>query len=198
MAESDNEELDNEVRLDAALPGAAGAPEPGRFSPEDRAWMGLALDEARTAAAADEVPIGALIVRDGHVLARAHNATRAGADPTAHAEMIALRRAAAATGDARLVGATIYCSVEPCFMCAGALVHARVARVVFAVRDPKFGAAVSLGTVLTDPRANHRVALEEGLLADDSRAAPAGVLSRHSGAPREGWRALTPLNGISR
>jgi tRNA(adenine34) deaminase len=136
----------------------------------DRHSMALALDEARAALAADEVPIGAVVVRDGVVLGRGRNRCRARRDPTAHAELEALRQAFEATGDMRLPGATVYTTVEPCFMCAGALSHARIARVVWAVRDPKFGGAVSLGSVLTDPRLNHRAVVHEGVGADEARA----------------------------
>ncbi|NUP96474.1 MAG: nucleoside deaminase [Planctomycetaceae bacterium] len=132
--------------------------------------MELALAEAHAALAEDEVPVGAVVVLDGLVLARGHNRTRALCDPTAHAEVLALRRAAEVAGVGRLVGATVYTTVEPCFMCAGALSHARVARVVWAVRDPKFGGAVSLGAVLTDPRMNHRCQIAEGERADEVRA----------------------------
>jgi tRNA(adenine34) deaminase len=131
--------------------------------------MALALDEARAARDADEVPIGAVVVLCGQVIGRGRNRTRESCDPTAHAEMLAVREAAAAVGAQRLVGATVYTTVEPCFMCAGALVHARVARVVWGVRDPKFGAGASLGTVLTDPRLNHRCEVVEGLGADEAR-----------------------------
>src|SRR5262245_61081493 len=122
--------------------------------------MALALAEARAAAASEEVPIGAVVVSSGEVLARAHNRVRADCDPTAHAELLALRAAARAVGAMRLVDCVVYSTVEPCFMCAGALVHARVRRAVFAVRDPKFGACVSLGRVLDHPGANHRVVVE--------------------------------------
>ncbi len=132
--------------------------------------MALALAEAQAALAADEVPIGAVVVRDGAVLGRGRNRCRALKDPTAHAEFEALRAAFLATGDMRLPGATVYTTVEPCFMCAGALSHARVARVVWAVRDPKFGGAASLGAVLTDPRLNHRASVCEGVCADEARA----------------------------
>jgi len=131
--------------------------------------MALALDEARAAGAQAEVPIGAVVVRGGVVLARAHNRVRADADPTAHAELLALRAATRALGYERLADCAVYSTVEPCFMCAGALVHARVSRVVFAVRDPKFGGCVSLGRVLDHPRANHRVQLEEGVAAAEAR-----------------------------
>ncbi|TAJ16068.1 MAG: nucleoside deaminase [Planctomycetota bacterium] len=129
-----------------------------------------ALAQAREAEVEQEVPVGALVVVDGRVVARAHNRTRALLDPTAHAEILALRAATAELRVGRLDGAVVYTTLEPCFMCAGALLHARVARVVFAARDPKFGACVSLGRVLDDPRANHRAVLVEGVLADESAA----------------------------
>jgi tRNA(Arg) A34 adenosine deaminase TadA len=132
--------------------------------------MEAALDEARAARAAGEVPVGAVVVLDGRVLARAGNRTRRDADPTAHAELLAVREAARALGYERLLGATVYSTVEPCFMCAGALAHARVARVVFGVRDPKFGGCASLGSVLSDPRLNHRAEIVEGIGADAARA----------------------------
>jgi tRNA(adenine34) deaminase len=136
----------------------------------DERFMQLALAEARAARDADEVPIGALVVLAGEVVARAHNRVRAGPDPTAHAELLALREAALRLGSVRLVDCVVYSTVEPCFMCAGALVHARVRRTVFAVRDPKFGGCVSLGRVLDHPGANHRVEMDEGVGADESRA----------------------------
>ena len=131
--------------------------------------MDAALDEARRAAALDEVPIGAVIVSDGRLLARGHNRTRLRCDPTAHAELLALRVAARRTGYQRLDGATVYTTVEPCFMCAGALIHARVRRVVWAVRDPKFGGCASLGHVLDVPGANHRATWTEGVRAEEAR-----------------------------
>ncbi len=139
---------------------------------EDERWMRLALDEARAARAQDEVPIGAVLVgpAGADALARGHNRTRAACDPTAHAELEALREGARRLGAQRLVGCTLYTTVEPCFMCAGAIVHARLARVVWGVRDPKFGAAVSLGEVLQHPGANHRVECTEGVGADECRA----------------------------
>ena len=135
----------------------------------DRLWMQEALRAARRALEADEVPIGACVVRDGELLASGHNRTRTRRDPTAHAELLAVQAAARHTGDMRLVGATVYTTVEPCFMCAGALVHARVERVVWGVRDPKFGAGASLGQVLDHPQANHRIVFHEGVLADEAR-----------------------------
>jgi len=131
--------------------------------------MALALEEARTAGEHDEVPIGAVVVRAGEVVARACNRVRADVDPCAHAEILALRAAARVLGVVRLVDCVVYSTVEPCFMCAGALVHARVRRAVFAVRDPKFGGCVSLGRVLDHPQANHRLEFSEGVLAEESR-----------------------------
>ncbi len=137
----------------------------------DEGWMSVALEEARKAFDEDEVPIGAVIVAPSgsEVLARAHNRVRQLGDPTAHAEVLAVRQAVAEVGYLRLEGCQVYSTCEPCFMCAGALVHARVQRVVFGVRDPKFGGAVSLGNVLDHPGANHRIEFTEGVLASESR-----------------------------
>ncbi|MCB9914408.1 MAG: nucleoside deaminase [Planctomycetes bacterium] len=141
--------------------GAAGREDDVRFMQE-------ALSEARRARDLDEVPIGAVVVLAGEVLGRGHNRTRTEVDPTAHAELQALREAARRVGAQRLVGATVYSTLEPCFMCAGALLHARVARVVWAARDPKFGGCASIGSVLSDSRLNHRVAITEGVEAEAS------------------------------
>jgi tRNA(adenine34) deaminase len=131
--------------------------------------MGLALAQARLARDADEVPIGAVLVLDGRVIGRGHNQTRGGIDPTAHAEMVAIRAAARTVQANRLVGSILFTTVEPCFMCAGALLHARIARVVWGVRDEKFGGCASLGQVLSDPRLNHRASITEGVCADEAR-----------------------------
>lgn len=131
--------------------------------------MALALAEARAAGAREEVPIGAVVVCRGEILARAGNRVRGDCDPSAHAELLALRAAARVLGLVRLVECVLYSTVEPCFMCAGALVHARLRRAVFAVRDPKFGGCVSLGRVLDHPQANHRLEFSEGVLASESR-----------------------------
>ena len=141
-----------------------------RARAEDERFMDLALEAARAAGDRGEVPIGAVLVLDGRVVATAANETRTRRDPTAHAEMLAISAAARALGAMRLPGAVVYTTVEPCFMCAGALSHARVARVVWAVRDPKFGACASLGAVLDEPGLNHRVAHAEGVRADEARA----------------------------
>ncbi len=119
--------------------------------------MGEALALARRAAAAGEVPVGAVVVLDGGVIGRGHNRPIASSDPTAHAEIEALRDAARAAGNYRLPGATVYATVEPCAMCCGALLHARVARLVYGALDPKAGAVQSLYRLLSDPRLNHTV-----------------------------------------
>lgn len=131
--------------------------------------MREALACARRAEEEDEVPIGAVIVLDGACIGRGWNRTRAAADPTGHAEIHAIREAAARVGAQRLVGATCYTTVEPCFMCAGALLHARVDRVVWGVRDPKFGACASLGEVFSDERLNHQIEIREGVAAEEAR-----------------------------
>jgi tRNA(adenine34) deaminase len=130
--------------------------------------MRVALEEADRAADLGEVPVGCVVVgADGNELARGHNLRETHADPTAHAEMIALRAAARRAATWRLDGATVYVSLEPCVMCAGALVQARVARVVYGCDDPKAGAAVTLFNVGQDPRLNHRFDLTRGVLADE-------------------------------
>jgi tRNA(adenine34) deaminase len=131
----------------------------------DERIMDLALDEARRARAAGEVPVGAVLVRDGAVLACAHNRPIALRDPSAHAEILALRAAASAAGNYRLPGTTLYVTLEPCIMCAGALLQARIARLVFGAADPKGGGAVSLYRLLDDARLNHRVAVTGGIRA---------------------------------
>ncbi|MBM3222064.1 MAG: nucleoside deaminase [Candidatus Rokubacteria bacterium] len=130
--------------------------------------MREALDEARRGAAAGEVPVGAVVVMDGAIVGRAHNAPIALADPTAHAEVLALRMAGEKRGNYRLTGATLYATVEPCPMCCGAALHARVARVVYGARDPKAGAVESLYRLLDDARLNHRVAATGGVLGDEA------------------------------
>jgi tRNA(adenine34) deaminase len=154
----------------AERPADAGRAATPPAAAEDLHWMGEALAAARLAEGADEVPIGAVIVLDGECIGRGWNRTRAAADPTGHAEMHAIREAAQHVGAQRIVGATVYTTVEPCFMCAGALLHARVARVVWGVRDPKFGACASLGHVLSDDRLNHQITISEGVRADEARS----------------------------
>jgi len=133
----------------------------------DEQYMRRALAEARKALAAGEVPVGAVIVRGDEVIASAHNGPVCLSDPSAHAEILALRRAAAAEGNYRLAGTTLYVTIEPCLMCAGALVHARVARLVFGATDPKGGAVVSLYRVLGDARLNHRIDVTGGVLSEE-------------------------------
>jgi tRNA(adenine34) deaminase len=133
--------------------------------------MMLALDEARLALEHDDVPVGCVIVdADGTELARAHNARERDTDPTAHAELLALRAAAATRGSWRLDGTTLYVTLEPCAMCAGAMVLARIDRLVFGAVDPKAGAVASLYNIAQDDRLNHRVAVEQGVLAEESGA----------------------------
>jgi len=126
--------------------------------------MALALAEARRAESDGEVPIGALVVLDGRVVGRGRNQVIAASDPTAHAEILALREAAAALGNYRLTGATLYVTLEPCAMCCGAAVNARVGRVVYGAADPKAGAAQSLYRLLEDRRLNHRASVTGGVL----------------------------------
>jgi tRNA(adenine34) deaminase len=136
----------------------------------DRELMEVALDEARAAAAAGEVPVGAVVVRGGAIVARAANRTVGDQDPTAHAETLALRAASAVVGSWRLSGCTLYVTLEPCAMCAGALVLARVDRVVFGAWDDKAGMAGSVGDILRHPRLNHRPAVQGGVAAAESSA----------------------------
>ncbi|MFL5560345.1 MAG: tRNA adenosine(34) deaminase TadA [Gemmatimonadaceae bacterium] len=137
---------------------------------EDERWMRVALDAAREAALAGEVPVGAVIVRDGAPLSVAANRTLRDQDATAHAETLAVRDACAATGSWRLTGCTLYVTLEPCAMCAGALVLARVDRVVFGAWDDKAGMAGSVGDLLRHPRLNHRPEVRAGVLAEESGA----------------------------
>jgi tRNA(adenine34) deaminase len=134
---------------------------------DDGHFMRLALREARRALAHEDVPIGALLVHSAEVLAVAHNERELRADPTAHAEILALREASRALGSWRLLDCTLYVTLEPCAMCAGAIVLARVPRVVFGATDPKAGAAGSVLDVLAEPRLNHRPEVLSGVLAPD-------------------------------
>ena len=144
-------------------------PEPTRA--EDERLMAIALEEAALAAAHGDVPVGALVVVDGRVVARRHNERELTGDPTAHAEVLALRDAARELGTWRLTDATLVVTLEPCVMCAGAALSARVARIVFGAADPKGGATGSLYNVCADPRLNHNPAVRHGV-----RAAEAGEL----------------------
>lgn len=138
-------------------------------SESDEHWMRLALDEARAAEQAGEVPVGAILVSaNGEILARGHNRVLRSSDPTAHAEIVALRAGGTAVGNYRLTGTTLICTLEPCAMCAGAILHARVARLIYATDDPKAGACGSVLPVLNHPALNHRVELTRGVLAPEA------------------------------
>ena len=130
--------------------------------------MQAALAEARLAAQSGEVPIGAVVVHDGAIIARGQNRVLRDVDPTAHAEMVALRAAAAVLGNYRLNGCALYVTLEPCAMCAGAMTHARLERVVFAAADPKAGAAGSVLAVVNHPRLNHQMVVESGVMAAEA------------------------------
>ena len=148
-------------------------PEPP-LRPEDRTGVDRALELARTAEAAGEVPVGAVVVQEGVILGEAHNETVARRDPTAHAEFLALQRALAHTGEDRLPGATLYITLEPCAQCAGAIVLAKVGRVVFGAWDEKAGMAGSVGDLLRHPSLNHRPEVRGGVMAEEC-----GALLRH-------------------
>jgi len=147
--------------------------------------MQLALDQAVEATTHGDVPIGAVVVRDGQVIAARHNERELTGDPTAHAEVLAIRDAARVVGHWRLLDCTLYVTLEPCVMCAGALVNARIGRLVFAATDPKAGAVASLYEVCGDPRLNHRLPVSAGVRADE-----AGALLRAFFADRRGQQAL--------
>ena len=146
----------------------------------DRLWMERALEEARRAEEHDDVPVGALVVRGGEVIAAAHNRREADQDPTAHAELLAVRAASAVLGSWRLEGCTMYVTLEPCTMCAGALVLARLPELAYGADDPKGGAVGSLYDVPGDERLNHRVQVTTGVLAEECGA----VLTRFFRARR--------------
>lgn len=141
---------------------------PNSSSRDDAAWMELALAQARSAAEAGEVPVGAVVVKDGKIVGTGQNRNLRDHDPAAHAEIVALRRAAAQLGNHRLGGCVMFATIEPCAMCAGAMIHARLARLVYGASDPKAGAAGSALEVLNHPRLNHRMAVTSGVLAERS------------------------------
>ena len=146
----------------------------------DEVWMAEALALAREAATRGEVPVGAVVVQDGRVIGRGGNAPIAGNDPTAHAEIAALRDAGAALGNYRLPGCALYVTLEPCAMCAGAIMHARIARLVYGARDPKTGACGSVVDLFAEPRLNHHAQVVAGVRADECAA----LLSRFFAARR--------------
>ena len=141
------------------------------FFPRDEYFMRLALREAGRALEHDDVPVGAVVVHDGEVVGAGHNQRELLQDPSAHAEMLALRDAARALNSWRLLGTVLYVTLEPCAMCAGAIVLGRIPRVVYGTTDPKAGAAGSVLDVLAEPRLNHRPEVAGGLLADECAAA---------------------------
>jgi tRNA(adenine34) deaminase len=152
-------------------PAAAGAMiHPIVHAVTDIDYLQMALTQAREAAVAEEVPVGAVVVLQGKVIGIGQNYVLRTNDPTAHAEVVAMRAAAAAIDNYRLVGCTLYSTLEPCSMCAGAMLHARISRLVFAASDPKAGAAGSVLSVLNHPRLNHQVELTPGILAEESAA----------------------------
>jgi tRNA(adenine34) deaminase len=153
---------------------------------DDDLAMQLALDEARAAIDHGDVPIGAVVVRDGTVIARRHNERELTGDPTAHAEILAIRDAAACVGSWRLDECTLVVTLEPCAMCAGAMVNARLGRLVFGAADPKAGAAGSLFTIPTDERLNHRIPVEVGLHAAESAALLKGFFGERRSNPQSG------------
>lgn len=145
---------------------------------DDAAWMRLALEEAARAPLHEDVPVGAVAVLEGQVIGRGRNRREIDHDPTAHAEMQALRQASQAINHWRLDGVTLYCTLEPCAMCAGAMVLARLPRLVYATADPKAGAGGSVLDVLRHPRLNHHVQVESGLLAEEAAALLVGFFAR--------------------
>ena len=145
---------------------------------DDAAWMSLALAEAALAVAHEDVPVGAVAVLGGKVVGRGHNRREVDRDPSAHAEMIALREASRTVNHWRLDGVTLYCTLEPCAMCAGAMILARLPRLVFATADPKAGAAGSVLDLLNHPRLNHHVAVEQGLMAEEAAALLVGFFAQ--------------------
>ena len=151
----------------------------------DEEAMAIALDEARAAVAHGDVPVGAVIVVDGRVLSRRHNERERAGDPTAHAELLALRDAAVALGTWRLDGATLVVTLEPCPMCAGAAVNARVARVVFGAADPKAGACGSLYNLCADPRLNHEPQVVAGVRAAEGANLLTEFFAARRTAPRD-------------
>lgn len=139
-------------------------------SVDDERWMGEAISLAREAACRGEVPVGAVVVKDGGVIGRGGNAPIAASDPTAHAEIAAMREAARALGNYRLPGCTLYVTIEPCAMCAGAILHARISRVVFGAPDPKTGACGSVVDLFAEPRLNHHATVAAGVRGDECGA----------------------------
>ncbi|AVR88424.1 tRNA adenosine(34) deaminase TadA [Thauera aromatica] len=147
----------------------------------DEDYMRAALEQARQAGACGEVPVGAVVVLDGEIVGRGFNQPIGRHDPTAHAEVMALRDAGARLGNYRLPGATLYVTLEPCAMCSGAIMHARLARVVFGARDPKTGVAGSVLDLFAETRLNHHARIEGGLLADECARLLSGFFAARRG-----------------
>ncbi len=157
-----------------------------KLLPDDNYWMNLALEEARAATRDGEVPVGAVVIKDGQIVGRGHNRNLQQNDPTAHAEVMAMREAASKLGNHRLPGCTLYATIEPCAMCAGAMVHARLSRLVFGAFDPKAGAAGSVLEVLNHPRLNHKLEITPGVLAEECSAILKRFFAERRGAAAEG------------
>src|SRR6478672_13766054 len=152
----------------------------------DSQWMRYALNRARQAAERDEVPVGAVLVKDGDLVSEGFNEPIGTVDPTAHAEIVALRRGAAQLANYRLIGTTLYVTIEPCMMCVGAMVHARIGRLVYGAPEPKAGAIESAVQALDRPTLNHRFELTGGVLADECREVMQRFFQRRrSGQNRE-------------
>ena len=155
------------------------------MSDEFELWMRLALAQAEIAMELGEVPVGAVAVRDGEVIGLGFNRKESDQDPTAHAEMIALRAAAARLENWRLIGVTLYCTLEPCPMCAGAMIQGRLTRLVYGARDTRFGADGTILDVLSQPAFNHRVEVVSGVLADEAGALLQQFFRQLRGAPAD-------------
>jgi tRNA(adenine34) deaminase len=151
--------------------------------PEDQVWMTEALAEAKRAGEIGEVPVGAVVVREGEVIGRGHNRREIDRDPLAHAEILAIREAASRLRGWRLDGCTMYVTLEPCAMCAGALVNSRVERLVYGAGDPKAGYCGTLGNLVQDPRLNHRLQVTAGVLESESAALLRGFFASLRRAP---------------
>ena len=149
----------------------------------DLVFLHAAIAEARRAEHAGEVPVGAILTLDGEIIGRGHNSVITSSDPTAHAEIVALRAAGLTLNNYRLDRTTLYCTLEPCAMCAGAILHARVARLVYAAPDPKAGACGSVLSVMNHPSLNHRVEVVPGLLADECGALLTNFFRAKRGLP---------------
>ena len=159
-------------------------PEPGQPGAGDEEWMRRALREAAAARELGEVPVGAVVVHRDRLLASGHNLTQTLGDPTAHAEMVAIRRASQALGHWRLLDCTLFVTLEPCAMCSGAIVLSRLPRLVYGAADPKAGMCGSLANLVRDPRLNHRVELDAGVLADESGELLRAFFRNRRGVPR--------------